>query len=121
MTWATGESMLEEGSRRSFERTRTSADLSLPVPVQPLGCHNQPDLPQSVPAQQLCCCQQADLLSLPFLCRTTPSYVAFTDTERLIGDAAKNQVQCAWTNFLATCLCGGFACEPSLHAPCRLL
>ena len=25
--------------------------------------------------------------------RTTPSYVAFTDTERLIGDPAKNQVQ----------------------------
>ncbi|CAB1426502.1 unnamed protein product [Pleuronectes platessa] len=24
--------------------------------------------------------------------RTTPSYVAFIDTERLIGDAAKNQV-----------------------------
>jgi heat shock protein 1/8 len=24
--------------------------------------------------------------------RTTPSYVAFTDTERLIGDMAKNQV-----------------------------
>jgi L1 cell adhesion molecule like protein len=24
--------------------------------------------------------------------RTTPSYVAFTDTEQLIGDAAKNQV-----------------------------
>ena len=24
--------------------------------------------------------------------RTSPSYVAFTDTERLIGDAAKNQV-----------------------------
>jgi L1 cell adhesion molecule like protein len=24
--------------------------------------------------------------------RTTPSYVAFTGTERLIGDAAKNQV-----------------------------
>lgn len=25
--------------------------------------------------------------------RTTPSYVGFTDTERLIGDAAKNQMQ----------------------------
>ncbi|KZV33992.1 hypothetical protein F511_04217 [Dorcoceras hygrometricum] len=25
--------------------------------------------------------------------RTTPSYVAFTDTERLIGDAAKNQIK----------------------------
>jgi L1 cell adhesion molecule like protein len=24
--------------------------------------------------------------------RTTPSYVGFTDTERLIGDAAKNQI-----------------------------
>lgn len=24
--------------------------------------------------------------------RTTPSYVAFTDTERLLGDAVKNQV-----------------------------
>ena len=24
--------------------------------------------------------------------RTTPSYVAFTDTQRLIGDTAKNQV-----------------------------
>ncbi len=24
--------------------------------------------------------------------RTTPSYIAFTDTERLIGDAAKNQI-----------------------------
>ena len=24
--------------------------------------------------------------------RTTPSYVAFTDSERIIGDAAKNQV-----------------------------
>lgn len=27
--------------------------------------------------------------------RTTPSYVAFNDTERLIGDSAKNQVNLA--------------------------
>lgn len=30
--------------------------------------------------------------------RTTPSFVAFTDTERLIGDAAKNQVSLNPTN-----------------------
>ena len=30
--------------------------------------------------------------------RTTPSYVGFTDTERLIGDAAKNQVAMNPTN-----------------------
>jgi heat shock protein 5 len=33
--------------------------------------------------------------------RITPSYVAFTDSERLIGDAAKNQVgwgQCFYSN-----------------------
>ena len=30
--------------------------------------------------------------------RTTPSYVAFTDTERLIGDAGKNQVAMNPTN-----------------------
>ena len=30
--------------------------------------------------------------------RTTPSYVAFTDTERLIGDAAKNQIAMNPTN-----------------------
>ena len=30
--------------------------------------------------------------------RTTPSYVAFTDTERLIGDAAKNQIAVNPTN-----------------------
>jgi len=30
--------------------------------------------------------------------RTTPSYVAFTDSERLIGDAAKNQVYTAYSH-----------------------
>lgn len=30
--------------------------------------------------------------------RTTPSYVAFTDSERLIGDSAKNQVAMNPTN-----------------------
>lgn len=46
--------------------------------------------------------------------RTTPSYVAFTDTERLIGDAAKNQVAMNPTNtvfgeyFGLFCLCSCF-------------
>lgn len=38
--------------------------------------------------------------------RTTPSYVAFTDTERLIGDAAKNQVAMNPTNTVfGKCFC----------------
>ena len=49
---------------------------------------------------------ETDLLpSFPFFApandqgnRTTPSYVAFTDSERLIGDAAKNQVAMNPTN-----------------------
>ncbi|XP_057772178.1 heat shock cognate 70 kDa protein-like [Salvia miltiorrhiza] len=32
--------------------------------------------------------------------RTTPSYVAFTDSERLIGDAAKNQAKLSPTNIV---------------------
>ena len=31
--------------------------------------------------------------------RTTPSYVSFTDTERLIGDAAKNQSAMNWNKW----------------------
>ena len=31
--------------------------------------------------------------------RTTPSYVAFTDSERLLGDAAKNQVSLIILNY----------------------
>ena len=42
--------------------------------------------------------------------RTTPSYVAFTDTERLIGEAAKNQIGMNPTNsiFGETTLCVKF-------------
>jgi hypothetical protein len=39
--------------------------------------------------------------------RTTPSYVAFTDTERLIGDAAKNQVAMNPANTIFGKCCGG--------------
>ena len=48
--------------------------------------------------------------------RTTPSYVAFTDTERLIGDAAKNQVAVNPLNtvFDAKRLVGRRSNEPSL-------
>ena len=36
--------------------------------------------------------ENADICSPVAWSRTTPSYVAFTDAERLIGEAAKNQV-----------------------------
>lgn len=50
--------------------------------------------------------------------RTTPSYVAFTDTERLIGDAAKNQVAMNPNNtvFDAKRLIGRKFDEPSVKA-----
>merc|ERR1712159_59515 len=48
--------------------------------------------------------------------RTTPSYVAFTDTERLVGDAAKNQVAMnpANTVFDAKRLIGRQYSDPSV-------
>uniref|UniRef100_A0A0C9S652 TSA: Wollemia nobilis Ref_Wollemi_Transcript_11832_2219 transcribed RNA sequence n=1 Tax=Wollemia nobilis TaxID=56998 RepID=A0A0C9S652_9CONI len=54
--------------------------------------------------------------------RTTPSYVAFTDTERLIGDAAKNQVAMNPTNtvFDAKRLIGRRISDPSVQSDMKL-
>lgn len=54
--------------------------------------------------------------------RTTPSYVAFTDSERLIGDAAKNQVAMNPTNtvFDAKRLIGRRISDPTVQSDMKL-
>nr|XP_009399566.2 PREDICTED: heat shock 70 kDa protein-like [Musa acuminata subsp. malaccensis] len=54
--------------------------------------------------------------------RTTPSYVAFTDTERLVGDAAKNQVAMNPNNtvFDAKRLIGRRYSDPSVQSDMKL-
>ncbi|VAH92313.1 unnamed protein product [Triticum turgidum subsp. durum] len=54
--------------------------------------------------------------------RTTPSYVAFTDSERLIGDAAKNQVAMNPVNtvFDAKRLIGRRVSDPSVQSDMKL-
>ncbi|XP_010242444.1 PREDICTED: heat shock cognate 70 kDa protein-like [Nelumbo nucifera] len=54
--------------------------------------------------------------------RTTPSYVAFTDTERLIGDAAKKQVAMKPSNivFDAKRLIGRRFSNPSVQSGMKL-
>ena len=54
--------------------------------------------------------------------RTTPSYVAFTDTERLVGDAAKNQAAMNPTNtiFDAKRLIGRRYGDPTVQADMKL-
>lgn len=54
--------------------------------------------------------------------RTTPSYVAFTDTERLVGDAAKNQANMNSTNTVydAKRLIGRKFSDPIVQADMKL-
>lgn len=52
--------------------------------------------------------------------RTTPSYVAFTETERLIGDAAKNQVAMNPNNTIFGKFPSSF-CPPTLFCLAEVL
>jgi L1 cell adhesion molecule like protein len=50
--------------------------------------------------------------------RKTPSYVAFTDTERLIGDAAKNQVDLNPNNTIFGMSKVKHICDINIHHFC---
>uniref|UniRef100_A0A453AXW2 Uncharacterized protein n=1 Tax=Aegilops tauschii subsp. strangulata TaxID=200361 RepID=A0A453AXW2_AEGTS len=66
--------------------------LSLPDP----GCHGRDGL--FLPCVGVWQHDRVEIIANDQGNRTMPSYVAFTDTERLIGDAAKNQVAMNPTN-----------------------
>merc|ERR1719158_1489545 len=66
--------------------------------------------------------KQVEIISNDQGYRTTPSYVAFTDTERLIGDSAKSQVAMNPINtiFDAKRLIGRDFTDPSVQKDIKL-
>lgn len=65
-----------------------SGPWRISVPLTGLTCPSQPSRQND----------RVEIIANDMGNRTTPSYVAFNETERLIGDAAKNQVAMNATN-----------------------